>query len=172
MDDLRIDGLTVAQAQQVLNLYLAATSVERSGLARAPDELSSDLIASFLRQACEDGITLGAYLGDRLVGELHAARPGPRQFSHVLTGLTVAVHPDVQGRHVGTALFVALFERARAMVPPILRIELAARSSNTRALQLYRRLGFAEEGRLVGRVMLPDGRTEDDVVMACNLRAR
>ena len=46
------------------------------------------------------------------MGEIHATRIGPRQFSHVLTELTIAVHPDIQGRGVGSRRFGALFESA------------------------------------------------------------
>ncbi len=165
----RIDDLTVAHVPLVLALYRAAASVERSGLARAPDEITTDYVAGFIDRACRRGIVLGAFLDDDLVGSLHAARPGPRQFDHVLTDLTVAVHPDMQGRGIGSALFAAFFARAGTILPAVSRIELVARSGNLGALQLYRRLGFVEEGRFVGRVVLADGRHEDDIPMARSL---
>ena len=170
MNDLRIHRLTVDHAPGVLDLYLAAASVERSGLARTPDEMSIEYVQGFLDHASHDGVTLGAFLGEKLVGELHAVRLGPRQFDHVLTGLTVAVHPEAQGKSVGTALFAELFEQAEAIVPTVSRIELVARSGNVRALRLYRRLGFVEEGRFVGRVRLDHGQVEDDIPMARLLR--
>lgn len=166
MTDLRIEELSVADASRVRALYVAAASVAGSGLARAPDEIGADYVEGFLRRACGNGVTLGAFLGDRLVGELHAARPGPRQFDHVLTDLTIAVDPAAQGKGIGSALFAAFFERTAMLVPGVSRVELIARSGNLGALKLYRRLRFVEEGRLVGRVRLPDGRTEDDICMA------
>lgn len=172
MTDLRIDDLMIGHVPDVLDLYRAVASVERSGLARTADEISTDYVEDFLRRACHDGVAIGAFLGGRLVGELHAMRLGPRQFDHVLTGLTVAVHPNAQGSGVGSALFAGLFERATAAVPHVSRIELLARSGNVRALQLYRRLGFVDEGRFVGRVMLADGRSEDDIPMARISRAQ
>ena len=90
----------------------------------------------------------------------------PKQFAHVLTDLTVAVHPDWQHKGLGTLLFEKLIEAARGMTPPIARIELLAREGNAGAIRLYQRIGFKIEGRLEGRVRLPDGRTEDDIAMA------
>jgi putative acetyltransferase len=81
----------------------------------------------------------------------------------VLTDLTVAVHPDWQGRGVGRALFEALFAAARAQ--KVERIELMAREGNVGALRLYEALGFKVDGRFEGRVRLPDGTTEADIAM-------
>ncbi|MEO7387233.1 MAG: hypothetical protein ABIX37_09885 [Gammaproteobacteria bacterium] len=43
---------------------------------------------------------------------------------------------------------------------------MIARESNRRAIELYRSLGFVEEGRLVERICRPDGGYEADVPMA------
>jgi RimJ/RimL family protein N-acetyltransferase len=43
------------------------------------------------------------------------------------------------------------------------------RSGHTRALRLYQRLGFAIEGRFIGRVRLSGGAIEDDIAMALRL---
>lgn len=166
MTRLRIHALTVAQAPIVLDLYRAAASREGSGLARASDEITLGYVQAFMDRACGNGVSLGAFLDDRLVGEVHAARLGPRQFDHVIGDLTIAVHPQAQGRGVGSALFDAMFEVVGSMFPNVTRMELTARSGNTGALRLYERLGFVREGRLVGRVRLPDGRTEDDIPMS------
>jgi len=46
------------------------------------------------------------------------------------------------------------------------KIELLVRSENEPAVALYRKLGFAEEGRLKHRVRLRSGRYIDDITMA------
>jgi putative acetyltransferase len=101
-----------------------------------------------------------------LAGELHAYPPGPRTFAHVLGELTVAVHPDWQGRGVGRALFAALLSEVERNRPQVTRVELIARESNARAIGLYESLGFRREGRLEGRVRRPDGVVEADIPMA------
>ena len=162
----RIQGLARAHVPFLLDLHRAAASVAGSGLARARDEITADYVQGFVDRAVHGGILLGAFIGHDMVGEIHAVRIGPRQFDHVVGDLTVAVHPEAQGMGVGSALFDAFFERTAAAVPAITRIELVARSGNIGALRLYERLGFVQEGRLVDRVRLPDGRMEDDIFMA------
>ena len=169
MIELRIQPLTPAHAPVVFDLYQAAASIEGSGLARAYDEITVGYVQNFLERACGTGVSLGAFRDDRLIGEVHAARLGPRQFDHVLGDLTVAVHPKAQGKGVGSALFTAFFEKVASVMPAITRVELTARSGNAGALRLYERLGFIREGRLVGRVRLPNGTVEDDVPMGRNL---
>lgn len=166
MIEPRIQGLVQAHVPLILDLHRAAASLEGSGLARARDEITADYVQGFMDRALRGGIVLGAFTGDRLVGEIHAIRLGPRQFDHVIGDLTVAVHPDAQGMGIGSALFDAFFTETAAAAPAITRIELVARSGNAGALRLYERLGFVREGRLVNRVRLPDGRMEDDIVMA------
>ena len=155
-----IRALDLTDAPQVMALY-QATAVGDHGLAREADEINATYVIAFLSKAA---ISLGAFKGGRLAGEIHAGRLGPRQFSHVLTDLTVAVHPDFQGQGVGAALFEALFFRASQL--RVERIELFARSGNAGAVRLYERLGFVQEGRFVGRVRLPDGTVEDDLAFA------
>jgi RimJ/RimL family protein N-acetyltransferase len=46
------------------------------------------------------------------------------------------------------------------------KIELLVRASNQRAIRLYAKLGFVEEGRFKRRVRVPDGSFVDDIAMA------
>ncbi|HWI85991.1 MAG TPA: GNAT family N-acetyltransferase [Sphingomonas sp.] len=151
----------------VRGLHLSVAAIEGSGLARAPDEITTDYVDAIVRRGLAGGVIIGAFDGGKLIGEIHAARLGPRQFAHVLTDLTVAVHHDAQGRGVGTMLFQALFAAARTLGAT--RIELVARSGNQAAIALYERLGFRREGCFTGRVRLHDGRVEDDIPMALTL---
>lgn len=79
--------------------------------------------------------------------------------------LNIVVHPGFGGRGVGAALMSDLMSWAQAG-SKVGKIELLVRSTNTRAIALYRRFGFAREGRLVGRVRLPGGKLVDDLAMA------
>lgn len=153
-----------ADADAILALYRRAA--EGPGLARYPDELDAHFAAHVLDQAARGGISIGAFAGARLVGEIHAWRPGPRKFAHVLGDLTVAVDPEWHGKGVGSALFEALFARAAEMEPRIERIELFVHTGNPGARRLYERLGFTEEGRLPGRLRFDDGQVHDDFMMA------
>lgn len=169
MDSIDLRELRLADTDAVVALYRAVTAVPGSGLARQSDEISREYVAGFLARALDGGVSLGAFTGDALVGEIHATRIGPRQFAHVLTDLTIAVHPDLQGRGVGSRLFDALFASAAKLVPRATRIELVARSGNTAALRLYEKLGFRAEGCFQARVQLEGGQIEDDIPMARHL---
>jgi putative acetyltransferase len=158
--------LTPADAPAVLALYRATADAPSSGLARSPDEMDLAWVEGFLVKASAHGATLGVWAGDVLAGEIHASRMGPRQFDHNLMDLTVAVHPDWQGRGVGARLFEGLFAAAAAMTPAIERIELAVREGNPGAIRLYQRMGFVIEGHHPRRVRLPDGAVETDITMA------
>ena len=162
---ISIRRTTPADAPAILAVHIAAAS-NGGGLAREPDEMDLAGVEASLTRPFQDGVALMAWIDGQAAGEIHASRYAPRQFAHNLTELTVAVHPDFQGRGVGAALFEALFVEAARMAPPIERIELMCREGNTHAVRLYQRLGFVIEGRFPKRVRLADGTVEDDLAMA------
>ena len=165
MSDFVIRPVEPAQAIKVLALYQAAAA-GAGGLARRPDEMDLAYVEGFLAKAQAGGVSLGAWRGEELCGEIHASRIGPDQFAHVLSDLTVAVDPAWQGKGVGRALFKALFAAAAQLTPPVIRIELMAREGNVDAIRLYQALGFAIDGRFEKRVRMPDGRLEADIAMS------
>lgn len=166
MTEFLVTALTTDATDKVLTLY-RRVSAKGGGLARKPDEISRDYVHKFIERAQANGITRGVWAADGdLVAEIHADRMGPRQFQHVLTDLTVAVHPDWQGRGLGSLLFKTLVEAASKLSPTISRVELFVRAGNSDAIRLYQRLGFKIEGRFERRVRLADGTVEDDIAMA------
>lgn len=169
MSSLSIRPSRPADGLAILALHRAAAS-NGGGLAREPDEMDLAGIEATLDRPFVNGVALTAWVGEAIAGEIHASRLGPRQFAHNLTDLTVAVHPDFQGRGVGAALFEALFVAAAELTPAIERIELMCREGNLGAVRLYQRLGFVIEGRFPNRVRLKDGTRDDDLAMAKVLR--
>lgn len=160
-----IRSTTMDDARAVAAVHRATASIP-GGIARRPEEITDAYIVRVLTAALADGVGLVAVdEGAAVIGEIHAVRIPVQLFSHVLSDLTVAVHPDWRGRGVGSALFQALFAAARAMDPPIVRVELNAGAGNAGALRLYERLGFRVEGRLEKRGRFPDGTFEDDIAM-------
>ena len=172
VSELELRPTTHADAERLLAFYRTVAATPNSGLARQGDEITPDYVAAVLAHPGNDCVSISAFLGRALAGEIHATRMRPRQFNHVLTDLTIAVDPVMQGRGVGSLLFGALLEAAAGLVPPVTRIELVARTGNSAAIRLYERLGFRAEGRFHGRVRLPDGTIEDDIPMAKMLGAQ
>ena len=79
--------------------------------------------------------------------------------------LTIAVHPVHSGKGVGTALMQTICEWA-ARSNQVRKVELLVRATNERAIALYKKFGFIEEGRFRDRVRPPDGSYIDDISMA------
>jgi ribosomal protein S18 acetylase RimI-like enzyme len=149
-------------------LYLAAASAP-IGLARRPHEISPAYVAGFTTQTLERGVGLVALKKGQIVGSIHALTPSIAQFAHIMTDLTLAVHPDAQGKGLGRALFEAFLSEVRQSKPDIRRVELMCRESNHRALRLYESLGFVIEGRFAERVYDPDTGFEDDLCLGLRL---
>lgn len=62
-------------------------------------------------------------------------------------GLGISVAPHAHGQGVGSALMQALLDHADRWAN-LLRVELTVFADNARAIALYRRFGFEEEGRM------------------------
>lgn len=120
----------------------------------------------FTEAALGRGIWLVAEDEKGLAASIHASRPLPKDFQHVLGELTLVVHPRAQGHGLGKQLFTAFMTHVKEAEPGITRVELITRDSNIRARKIYEGLGFQVEGRLQGRVRHPDGRLEDDLFYA------
>lgn len=163
---LTIRATAPGDADAVLALY-RAVAARPGGLARAADEISRAYVHDFLAHSRAYGLSLVAEAAPQgVVGEIHAYGRGLHSFAHVLGDLTVAVHPQAQGRGIGRALFVRLLAEVQARFPAVLRVELLARESNAHAIALYESLGFQREGRLEGRVRGVGGALEADIPMA------
>jgi putative acetyltransferase len=149
----------------LVQLYQAVASVPGS-LARRAEEIDQAYVQGFVANAASRGVWLVAEDAQGLCADIHASRPLPRDFQHVLGELTVVVHPRLQGQGLGRQLFTAFLDHVRQRETGITRIELITREGNARARHLYESLGFALEGRLRARVRHPDGRLEDDLFYA------
>ncbi|MFJ6697999.1 GNAT family N-acetyltransferase [Streptomyces sp. NPDC091272] len=115
------------------------------------DPPAHDEVAELLRHVVSavragDASLRVAYLDRRLVGLgywLRHTRPTHRPHADLEK---IAVAAAAHGRGVGRALTAALVDDARHAGIEVLTLD--ARGDNTRALRLYRSLGFTEYGRL------------------------
>jgi RimJ/RimL family protein N-acetyltransferase len=147
----------------------AVVSAHDGLLVSEPDELAE---ANFVERIATLAEGRGKYLVAEYAGTAvaHASLwpMGLRKVSHVLR-LDMCVHLGHWRRGYGEALLRALLTWAQAE-STARKIELLVRSENTAAVSLYRKLGFAEEGRMKERVRLSAGRYVDDLSMAMLLR--
>lgn len=152
----------------ILAVYKAAAR-QGNGILRREDEVTEAYITHNMANSLATGLSILAERDGACVGELHGwARP-VRQLAHVLSDLTIAVDPAVQGQGVGRLLFENFIATVRRDMPHIRVIELYCREDNVRAIALYEAMGFVLEGRLTNRVALDDGTYKDDLLMGLQL---
>ena len=136
------------------------------GSLRGPDEIDDDAVRKTILDL-EDrssGIYLVAEREGTVVGHAFLERLSLAVTSHVVR-LTIAVHEGHQSQGVGRALMNELLRWAQTN-PRVEKVELQVRSSNERAIALYRSLGFVEEGRKTRRLKIGQSEYLDDVYMA------
>lgn len=101
-----------------------------------------------------DGQVVGLYI-------LHPNNIG--RVGHIANA-SYAVDGAFRGQHIGEALVKDCLEQAKAAGYRLLQFN-AVVDSNTRALHLYTRLGFADLGIIPGGFRMPDGHYEDIHIM-------
>jgi putative acetyltransferase len=135
-------------------------------LASRPEEIDDDAIRAKIAEleAGVCGVFVVAELDGAVVG--HAfLEPLPLAVTSHVVRLTIAVHEGHQRQGIGRLLMNDLLEWARRSAR-IDKVELQVRSTNERAIALYRSLGFVEEGRKTRRIKTGPGTYLDDVYMA------
>jgi RimJ/RimL family protein N-acetyltransferase len=132
-------------------------------LIQRPGEIPVAAFAAKIAELSSIGSYWVAEDEDELVGHASLEPMKMAGNAHVFT-LNIVAHPGKTGRGVGTALMAHILGWARTR-PELRKIELIVRATNERAISLYQRFGFAEEGRLRGRVSTTDGQFVDDIAM-------
>jgi len=163
--DMNLRIASIEDMGRIKALY-RRVAMTTGGLARTAEEINSDYVANFFRGSFESGIEMVAEIEADLIGEIHAYGIGPKVFSHCLGNLTIVVDPRYEGHGIGKQLFKFFLEHIERMRSDILRVELIARESNQRAIELYESLGFVKEGRLERRIHNHHGSFEADIPMA------
>lgn len=141
---------------------------QKTGIARLEHEVTDDYVKRFMEKALDGGLMIVAehpQNENELIAEIHACKSKLSVFNHLMTDLTIAVHPDFQGKKIGRTIFTIFLEEIGLNRPDVGKVELVTRESNTKAINLYQSLGFRIEGRLEMRIKTPDGGYEADIPM-------
>jgi len=133
-------------------------------LVSRPHELQLEAFQREIERLSRDGRYVVAVREGRIVGHASLSPMTLEALAHVFR-LTIVVHRGETGQGVGTVLMNDLIAWAREDAR-VRKIELNVRATNDRAIALYEKLGFVEEGRFRNRVRLPDGSFVDDLAMA------
>lgn len=144
----------VEEARALVELF-AAVAEERDGIASEPP---IDLDVRTTQFAASMDHTIVADAEGELVGLLHLE---PNRHGFAELGMLVA--REWRGRGVGSGLLAAGIERARA--DGCHKLSLEVFPHNEAGVALYRKFGFAEEGRKVQHYRRSSGELWDSVVM-------
>jgi ribosomal protein S18 acetylase RimI-like enzyme len=164
---MRYRTADIDDLQRIIQLYKAVARVE-GGIARLEHEVTEDYVRHFIMESLATGLILVAEnpdSPDELVAEMHGYKSGPYVFNHVVGDVTIAVHPQHQGKKVGRTIMTIFLEEIGNNRPDIGKVELITREGNQRALTLYQSLGFRIEGRLEMRIRTPERTYEADIPM-------
>jgi RimJ/RimL family protein N-acetyltransferase len=104
-----------------------------------------------------------ATIDGQVVGVLNCLAGKRRCIRHAAT-LGVSIRHAWRGQGIGRALMQAAIDWARS-TGVLRRIELQVFTENHRAIHLYKKLGFVEEGRRRA-CAIKDGQSLDDYIMA------
>lgn len=155
---------TMADEANIKILYQRVAAIP-GGLARTKDEITDGYIHKAVYNGVHSGLMLVADYEDKLIASMVKYHLEPCVFSTVLAEGSILVDPDFQGKGIGSDIIKSFLKEIEDNHPEILRIELIARESN-KAIKLYKKLGFKEEGRFEKRIRGISGKLEADIPLA------
>ena len=163
--EIEIHKAHTQQTEALFELYRAVSNT-KDGLIRNQEEITRGYISDFLGHSLENGLCLVAMHSDQIIGEIHAITPKIYAFQHLLTDLTIVVHPNHQGKGVGRKLFDLFLDTVQKEYTHILRVELYTREHNHKNVKFYESLGFINEGRQYQKIYHSQDRLETPLHMA------
>jgi ribosomal protein S18 acetylase RimI-like enzyme len=131
----------------------AAVAEERDGIATEPPVDIEARASSWTLEG-----TFVALAGAELLGSVHVETS-----RHGFAEISMAVSREWRGRGVGSALLGAAIDWARDR--GVHKLSLSVWPHNAAAIALYRKYGFAEEGRRVKHIRRQSGELWDIVEM-------
>ncbi len=151
-----------------LVILYKAVARQEGGIARLEHEVTEDYVEHFLTESLASGLIIVGENpddADQLVAEMHGYKSGLKVFEHVLSDVTVLVHPLFQGRKIGKTLMMIFLDEIVRNRTDIGKVQLFAREGNPRAIALYQSVGFRIEGRFEMAIRTPDKNYEADIPM-------
>ncbi len=161
MAEFEVRPARAEDARAMAELF-AAVAAERTGIASEPPVDIDERTAIFVAGMAGAAGTFVAVAGDQIVG-LIRVKPSHHGFGD----LAMLVDRDWRGRGAGSALVRAAIDWARGQGLHKLSLEVFAH--NQAAIALYRKSGFAEEGRRPGQYRRASGELWDSIIMGLAL---
>lgn len=108
-------------------------------------------------------ITFLALEGTKVIGSLGVDTPSIERFSH-RGEMGISVLREYWGRGVASALLEVMFSWIRKSPTGLRKIDISVRKDNERAIALYKKFGFKQEGR-IARFLMIDNTFYDGITM-------
>jgi RimJ/RimL family protein N-acetyltransferase len=156
--------IEAARPEDVYGLVRLMQVCAPHGLLRKPDEINNDFIKNKLPVAGRKWFFV-AWSEAAPIGIVWGQVYDQYRLRQCVGELSLAVHPLAQSNGIGRTLMTHLIESIKQNSPQIRRIELMCNPHNTKAVALYKSLGFEKEGLLKARVISDDGQPMDDLQM-------
>jgi putative acetyltransferase len=141
MTDIAIRAAAPADADDLAAIYAHVDVVANTG--QIPLR-GRDFWRDFYRTRDPNGTELVAVVDGKAVGHLGILGNASPRRRHVAS-FGLCVHPDYQGRGIGSALMRAMLDLADNWLN-LVRVELSVFSDNATAIALYKKHGFVIEG--------------------------
>lgn len=156
-----------ADDAEALSAFRLATYRETHFRARYPEECEPSLeVMKKGLSGCEASalnLEVGAFAGEKLVGEFGVAQVRPHIKYRHRAGMGISVLKDYWGCGLGSYLMQLAIDQTRTN--GFEQLELGVYSDNTRAIHLYEKFGFERCGTMPHAFKLKDGTYRDEIMM-------
>ena len=156
-------------APQMLK-YLKETCGETHFLMRTPEEcdMSLDAERAFLQYILDspDAVMILCLVDGKIAGNCQIARKNRIKTAH-RGSVAIALYREFWGLGIGTAMFREMIDLAENW--GLLQLELEVIDGNTRAIGLYKKMGFQTVAATPNAIRLPDGTMLKEFLMVKSL---
>jgi putative acetyltransferase len=163
--ELTIRRTCIEDYSTLIPLYKEVAEAS-GGIIRVGNEINLNYVNGFIENSIKKGLSLVAEKDSKIVAEIHAYTPEIFAFRHMLSDLTIVVHPDYQNQGVGKKLFSKFLQIVQNEFTHILRVELYIREENKPIVEFYKSLGFINEGRQKNKILNDVNELETPLHMA------
>jgi len=166
MKDILIRHATEQDAEQVISHIRQVLKENADFMATTLEEFNPSVEEEreWIRLHSERGLMLVAEYQGRLIGLLNLQLSAKEKFKHQgMFGMSI--QEIFTGKGIGTCLILEMLEWAKQR-GDIEKISLEVFSNNKRAIHLYTKMGFKEEGRRIKQAKLRPGEYVDDILMS------
>ena len=161
---ITIRKATEIDATNILDFVKAVTN-ESIFLGRHNNDSLPDLETEqkLIKEAPADDLWLLALVDEKIVGLLNFSREHHIKSKH-RSSFGISVRKSYWGQGIASMLMEAMLKHAYSL-KGLEKIELGVNSTNDKAIVLYKKYNFKEEGR-IGKALLVDGEYYDEIKMA------